>query len=392
MNYDFDEIINRSGSHCVKIERMPDIWHRKDLLPLWVADMDFKTPPCIIDAVKKRLVHEVLGYTCPHEGYYDSIIRWVQKRYGMEVCKDHIQFVPGVVPGINMALHALTQKGDKILVQPPVYHPFKQVIEGTGRVLVNNPLVIKEGRFHMDFDHLLKVIKGCKIFILCNPHNPGGTVWMQSELETLASICAEHGVWVISDEIHADLTLPPHQHLPFAMVSETAKQLSLTYMAPSKAFNIPGLVASHVIVYNDWLRKKLFYYIRHNDLDLGNVFACIAVEAAYNHGAAWLTQLLAYLQANIDFVDHFLKSRMPKIKAIRPQASYLVFLDCRELGFSSQEELDAFFVDRAKLALNSGTLFGVEGKGFMRMNIATPRAVLEQAMNQWECAYIKHCC
>ena len=383
MDY-FDERIDRNGSHCVKIEKMKEIWNRTDLLPLWVADMDFKTPPCIIEAVKKRLQHEVLGYTCPHEGYYSSIIHWVHKRYGMALSKEEIQFVPGIVPGINMALHALTKRGDKIVIQPPVYHPFKQIIEGTGRVLVNNPLLFKEGRFCMDLVHLRTVVQGCKLFILCNPHNPGGAVWSQSELEALAQICAEHGVTVISDEIHADLTLPPNRHLSFSMASETAKQLSVTFMSPSKTFNMPGLAASHIVVFNNALREKLFHYIQYNDLDLGNVFAYIAVEAAYNQGEEWLTQLLAYLQSNIDFVDHRLRSQMPKIKAVLPQASYLVFLDCRELGFSTQEDLDDFFVNKAKLALNSGTLFGEEGRGFMRLNVAVPQTILMQALHQLE--------
>ncbi|MCL1973560.1 MAG: pyridoxal phosphate-dependent aminotransferase [Bacteroidetes bacterium] len=385
--YNFDEIIDRQGSHCVKIERMTEIWGRNDLLPLWVADMDFKTPPCIMDAIKERLKHEVLGYTCPHEGYYAAIIHWLHKRYGMEARKEQIQFVPGIVPGINMTLHALTQRGDRIIVQPPVYHPFRQVIEGSGRILVNNPLVLKEDRFYLDFAHLRKVIKGCKVLILCNPHNPGGRVWSVEEMETLAEICAKHGVMVLSDEIHADLTLPPHKHLPFAMVSPEAREASVTFMAPSKAFNMPGLVASHLVVYNDVLREKLFHYIRYNDLDLGNVFAFLGVEAAYNHGASWLEQLLVYIQSNIDFVDQYLQRSMPKIKAMRPQASYLLFLDCRELGFATPEALDHFFVAGAGLALNNGALFGEEGRGFMRMNTAAPRSVLERAMRQLEKAY-----
>ncbi|MCL2502556.1 MAG: aminotransferase class I/II-fold pyridoxal phosphate-dependent enzyme, partial [Bacteroidales bacterium] len=276
MNYNFDELIDRSSSHCVKIERMPSIWGRADLLPLWVADMDFKSPPCIIEAIQKRLQHEVLGYTSPHEGYFDSIIRWAQKRYGMEVCKEHIQFVTGVIPGIYAAIHALSQKGDKVVIQPPVYHLFKQVIEGSGRLVVHNPLVYTSGRFYMDFAHLRTLLQDCKLFVLCHPHNPGGMAWTQQELEILAQLCAEHHVIVLSDEIHADLTFPPNSHLPFSMVSPTARQISATFMAPSKTFNIPGLAASHIIAYNDELRKKLFRYIRYNDLDMGNVFAYIA--------------------------------------------------------------------------------------------------------------------
>ena len=383
----FDEIIDRRGSHCVKIERMADIWNRSDLLPLWVADMDFKTPPCIINAMQTRLQHPLFGYTCPHDGYYAAIIDWARRRYGMALHHDEIQFVPGIVPGICFAVNALTEKGDQIMIQPPVYHPFRQIIEGTGRTVVNNPLLYVNGRYRMDFAHLRSAIKGCKLFILCHPHNPGGTVWTQEELQTLAEICAEHHVTVISDEMHADLTLPPRTHRPFAMVSETAKQISVTFMSTAKTFNMAGLSASHILAFNDQLRKKLFHYIRYNGLDLGNVFAYIAVEAAYTQGEEWLEQLLVYLQENIDFVDHWLQNRMPKIKAMRPEASFLIFLDCRELGFETQEELDDFFVDKAGLALNSGAMFGVEGTGFMRMNIATPRAVLEKALTQLARAY-----
>ena len=390
MYNNFDEPVNRHGSHCVKIERMNDIWHRTDLLPLWVADMDFETPPFIVQAIRERMLHPVLGYTCPHNGYYQAIIEWVWKRYGLEAQKEHIQFVPGIVPGICITLNALTEKGDKIMIQPPVYHPFKQMIEGTGRVVVYNPLLLQEGRYSMNFSQMREAIKGCKMLILCHPHNPGGTVWEPKELEILAEICAEHKVIVVSDEMHADLTLPPHKHLPFAMVNETAKQLSVTFFSAAKTFNIAGLASSQLFVFNHQLRKKLFHYIRYNGLDLGNVFGYIAVEAAYRYGEEWLSQLLTYLQKNIDFLDHWLKSRMPKIKAMIPQASFLVFLDCRELGFFSQEQLDDFFVDKAKLALNSGAMFGVEGQGFMRINIAVSKVVLEKALTQLEEAYHKY--
>jgi cystathionine beta-lyase len=286
-----------------------------------------------------------------------------------------------------MTVNALTEKGDGVMIQPPVYHPFRQIIEGTGRVVVNNPLLFIDGVYKMDFDQMRKVIKGCKLFILCHPHNPGGVVWGQWELEMVAKICAENGVVVLSDEMHADLTFPPHKHLPFAMVNETAKRISLTFMSPAKTFNIAGLAASHLIVFEERLKQKLFHYIRNNGLELGNVFGYLAVEAAYTHGEKWLEQLLAYLQGNIAFVDNWLINRMPRIKVIRPQASFLIFLDCRELGFSSQKSLDAFFVEGARLALNSGAMFGQEGKGFMRMNIAVPRGLLEKALHQLEEAY-----
>lgn len=387
MTYNFDKLLDRGASHCVKIDLMKEIWKRTDLLPLWVADMDFETPPCIVDAIKARMEHAILGYTSPHEGYYSSIVHWVQKRYGMVAERRDIQFVPGVVPALYMAIQALTEKGDKVIVQPPVYHCFKKVIENSGRKCVVNPLIYKEGSFSIDFEDLREVIEGCKLLIFCNPHNPGGMVWGQKEQETLAEICARNGVTVISDEIHADLTLPPHRHSPFAMASETAKEIGITFMAPSKTFNIPGIVSAYAIVLNEGLKERLFRYIRNNDLDLGNVFAYISVEAAYTYGEEWLTQMIAYLQGNILYVDNYLKNRIPKIKMICPQATYLLFLDCRELGFASQEALEHFFVDKAKLALNSGTLFGKGGEGFMRMNIAAPRTVLERAMRQLEEAY-----
>jgi cystathionine beta-lyase len=291
---------------------------------------------------------------------------------------------------MGMIVHALTEKGDKIIIQPPVYHPFKQIVEGTGRVVVNNPLLFVGGGYRIDFAQLREVINGCKLLILCHPHNPGGVVWEQKDLEMLAEICTENNVVVLSDEMHADLTLSPARHLPFSMVNDMAKRISVTVMSPAKAFNIAGLAASHAVVFDDFLRKKLFHYIRYNGLDLGNVFGYLAVEAAYTYGEAWLEQLLDYLKENIDFVDSWFRNRMPKIKSVRPQASFLVFLDCREMGFATQEELDAFFVEGAGLALNSGTMFGQEGKGFMRMNIAVPKAVLEKAMSRLEEAYSSH--
>ena len=386
MKYNFDEIIDRSGTSAIKLEGVKNIWGRDDLMPLWVADMDFATAPFVTEAIWKRCENPVLGYTAKPDSYYQAIVRWVKNRYDLDAKKEDINFVPGIVPGIGMALQALTAPGDKVMIQPPVYGPFSWLNERNGRTLVTNPLKWVDGTYRMDLEAFREQIKGCKVFILCNPHNPGGIVWQEEELQQVAEICSEEGVLVFSDEIHADLTLPPRQHRPFAMVSEQARMNSVTFMSPSKAFNMPGLTASHALIFNPELRAKFRQYIEACELDMGHVFAFTAVEAAYSNGTEWLEQCLAYIQGNIDYVDDFLRTNAPKIKVIRPQASYLLWLDCREMGLT-QAELNDFFVDKAHLALNDGVSFGEEGRGFMRLNIASPRSIIEQAMKQLAEAY-----
>ena len=386
MTYDFNQVIDRNGTSAIKLEGLMEHWGRTDLIPLWVADMDFATAPFVTEAIRQRLDNPVLGYTAKPDSYYQAIINWNKNRYGLEVEKGMITFVPGIVPGIGMALNAFTEPGDKVLIQPPVYGPFHWLNERNGRTLVTNPLKLVDGMYRMDMEAFREQVKGCKVFILCNPHNPGGIVWTEEELCQVAEICYEEGVLVFSDEIHADLTLPPYKHRPFALVSEKARMNSVTFMSPSKAFNMPGLTSSHALVFHPQLLEKFRKYIEACEFDLGHVFAFLSIEAAYSHGTEWLDQCLAYIQGNIDYVDAFLKAHAPKIKAIRPQASYLVWLDCRDMGLS-QEALNDFFVDKAHLALNDGLAFGEEGRGFMRLNVASPRSVLEQAMKQLAEAY-----
>lgn len=387
MKYNFDEVIDRGGTSAIKVEGVPELWGRNDLIPLWVADMDFATAPFVTEAIRKRCENPVLGYTSKPESYYQAIIRWNLMRYGLEVEKDMIHFVPGIVPGLGMALNTFTAKGDKVMIQPPVYGPFHWLNERNERILVTQPLKLVDGMYRMDMETFREQVKGCKVFILCNPHNPGGVVWTEEELRQVADICHEEGVLVFSDEIHADLTLPPHKHRPFATISEKARMNSVTFMSPSKAFNMPGLTSSHAIIFNSKLHRKFRHYLESSELDMGHVFSFVAVEAAYSHGTEWLDQCLAYIQGNIDYVDAFLKAHAPKIKAIRPQASFLVWLDCRDMGLT-QDALNDFFVDKAHLALNNGIAFGKEGEGFMRLNVASPRSVLEQAMKQLAEAYV----
>ncbi|WP_368107628.1 MalY/PatB family protein [Bacteroides nordii] len=381
MKYNFDEIIDRRGTESVKWDAVSERWGRNDLLPMWVADMDFRTPSFVMNALRKRLEHEVLGYTFACEEWYTSIINWLQSRHGWKVKREELTFMPGIVRGLAFAIQCFTEKGDKVMVMPPVYHPFFLVTEKNKREVVYSPLVLRDGQYYIDFDRFRKDIQGCKILILSNPHNPGGRVWTREELEQIAEICYESKTLVISDEIHADLTLPPYQHITFALVSEKARQNSLVFMSPSKAFNMPGLASSYCIIENKEICRCFQEYMEASELSEGHLFAYLSVAAAYSNGTEWLDQVLAYIQSNIDFTDAFLSEYIPNIKMIRPQASYLVFLDCRTLGLNQKELVD-LFVDGAHLALNDGTMFGKEGEGFMRLNVACPRSMLEKALKQ----------
>ena len=388
MKYNFDEIIDRNGTDSVKWDGVEGRWGRKDLIPMWVADMDFRTAPFVIEAIKKRLLHEVLGYTFACKEWSESIVNWLQARYGWTVNKEMLTFTPGIVRGLAFVIHCFTQKGDKVMVMPPVYHPFFLVTQKNEREVVFSPLVLKDEQYYIDFDRFRQDIQGCKLLILSNPHNPGGRVWTKEELSQIADICYENGTLVISDEIHADLTLPPYKHPTFALISEKARMNSLVFMSPSKAFNMPGLASSYVIIENEELRHRFQTYMGASEFSEGHLFAYLSVAAAYSHGTEWLEQVIAYIKENVDFTENFLKEHIPAIKMIRPQASYLIFLDCRGLGLN-QEALNRLFTEDAHLALNEGTTFGKEGEGFMRLNIACPRATLERALKQLEQAVIK---
>ena len=387
MQYNFDEIIDRQGTDALKVDAIPNIWGRNDLLPLWVADMDFATPPFIIDALRCRLEHEIIGYTMRSPQWASSIVAWQQSRYGWQVQPEWLNFVPGIVPGIAFIVNCFTEPGDTILIQPPVYHPYFHVPQNLGRMLRENTLDLVEGQYQIDFERFEHDVKGCKLFLLCHPHNPGGRVWTAEELRRMAEICHREGVIVVSDEIHADLTLPPYHHVPFAKVSAEAAECSITLMSPSKAFNMAGLTSSYSIISDEMLRDRFHRYLENSELHLGHAFAFISVAAAYSHGTDWLDQMLAYVQGNIDYVEQFLATELPVIGMIRPQASYLVFLDCRKLGLSVKE-LNELFVDKARLALNDGAMFGREGEGFMRLNVACPRSVIAEAMQRLKSAVL----
>lgn len=380
-HYNFDEIIDRKGTSCVKYDGLKNAYQGKEnLIPLWVADMDFATPDFIVEALKKRCEHPVFGYTFDDDEYYESIQTWLDYKYHWNTEREWISYIPGIVKGIGLAVQCFTQPGDKVIIQPPVYHPFRLVPTRMGREVVYNPLKLEDGIYKMDFEQLESLIdKDCKMLILSNPHNPGGVVWEKEALVKLAQICSAHGILVISDEIHAEMTYPQFRHHPFATVSEEAAACSVTFMAPSKTFNIAGIVSSYALVPDSRIREKFYSFLEAGELNAGTIFAFTATKAAYTYGAEWLQQMRSYVIENVNFVDEYLKKNIPQIKVYRPQASFLVWLDCRELKLT-QPELVQLFEDKAGLALNDGTMFGKEGEGFMRLNIGCPRSILNQAL------------
>lgn len=380
--YNFDEIIDRNGTNCLKVDALQERYGSSDLIPLWVADMDFKAPPAVIDAIIKRAQHGIFGYTRPSQEYHDSIRNWLDKHHDWQIKQEWTSFIPGIVKGIGFVVSCFTDRNDKIIIQPPVYHPFRIIPTLQHREVIDNELILKENRYYMDLEGLKKKIAlGAKFLILCNPHNPGGRVWTKQELIDLAEICYDNNVLVISDEIHADLAHKGHKHIPFATVSDKAAMNSITFMAPSKTFNIAGIVSSFSVIPNQKIRDKFHAYLESFELEEGYIFAYTATQAAYQHGEEWLVQAKEYIWGNIQFVDNYLKENIPQIKAMIPDASYLIWLDCRDLNLS-QPQLEDLFVNKAKLALNTGTMFGKGGEGFMRLNVGSPRSILAKALAQ----------
>ncbi len=382
MIYNFDEIIDRSNTGAIKIEMCEKIFGTREVLPLWVADMDFRTPQFILDAITDRTNHPIMGYSMPCESYFQSVLDWIEYHHNWKVKRDHIGFLPGIVPGLAFAMNAFSQVNDEIIIQPPVYPPFSSVPNKNNRKIVYNPLKIVNGQFEMDFEDLERKITGrTRLMILCNPHNPGGRIWDKESMQRLAEICYKHGILVISDEIHSDMALPGEKHIPFATVSELAAQNSITYMAPSKTFNMAGLISSSYIIPNDEIRKKFVEFLENSELAKGNIFAYVAAQSAYTNGKEWLDQMIDYVQGNIDYVVDYLKNKIPQVKPMVPQASFLIWLDCNDLNMDT-DELQDFMVYKAKLGLNKGTTFGPGGERHLRLNVGCPRSVLEEAMRR----------
>ena len=382
MKYDFDKIVERRGTGALKYDALQERYGDASLTPMWVADMDFETPAFITDALKARLEHSLFGYTVEPQEYWPTVMEWISARHGWQTEREWFCYIPGIVKGIGMALNVFLKPGEKVIIQPPVYHPFRLVPEGNGIEVVCNPLrEVGEG-YEMDFDNLSEVADAqCRMLILSNPHNPAGVVWDAATLRRLAAFCHERGIIVISDEIHCDMALWGNRHVPFASVSREAAECSITFGAPSKTFNIAGIVSSYAIVPNESLRRRFFGWLKANEMDEPTIFAPIATVAAFREGEEWRREMLHYIEGNYEFLADFCARRMPAIRPWRPQASFLVWLDCRALSLGHAGLL-RLFVEKARLALNDGEMFGQGGAGFMRLNVAVPRKMLEGAMER----------
>ncbi|HPS13337.1 MAG TPA: PatB family C-S lyase [Prolixibacteraceae bacterium] len=385
MIYNFDEIIDRRNTNCEKYDEREQIFGKADVIPLWVADTDFRTPDFVVDAVVKRAKHEVYGYPIIPDSYFLSISNWMNVRHQWKVDKSWISFSPNVVVGLASAVLSLTEPGDKIIVQPPVYFPFFHVVEGNGRILTENPLKLENGRYYFDFDDLKKKIdKETKMLILCNPHNPGGRVWQREELEELSKICSENGILVVSDEIHSDIVLHGNKHIPFAMVSETASKMSVTVSSASKTFNMAGLSSAYAIIPDKKLRSKYLHFLKATHLSSGNFFGHVATEAAYTDGAEWLSQLIGYLERNDRFIEEFLKENLPRVKPMKPDSTFLVWIDLSELSITPEDAFKKLV--EAGVGLSPGGLFGTGGHHFVRLNMGCPLSVLREGLEKMKMA------
>lgn len=381
MKYNFDTVIDRKGTGAMKYDALERLYGNSGLTPLWIADMEFAACPDIVNALISRFSHPVYGYAETPESFWESICDWLGKRHGYRPDREALAFVPGVVRGIAYALNFFSRPGARVVIQEPVYHPFREVAEGNDRLVINNPLIpTPDGGYAMDLEGLERIFstERPKIMILCNPHNPAGIQWDIDTLRQVARLAKKYGVIVLSDEIHGDLMLWGGRHIPFASVSPEAAEVSVTFGAPSKTFNIPGLVSSWMIVPNKQLRAPFYRWMEANEFSVPTFTATVGTEAAYRHGEQWLDELLSYLEGNVVAVEKFFAENCPQIKPLRPQASFLVWLDCRELGLAQAELVD-WFKSRG-LALNDGAMFGAAGTGFMRLNIAQPRATLLAAL------------
>lgn len=385
--FDFDEITDRINTDSLKYDFALLRGKPEGILPLWVADMDFKTPDCVINALVEKSRHGIFGYSESGEDYFSILHSWFLSQFEWEIKREWLVKTPGVVYAINTAIRALTSKGDAVLIQQPVYYPFTEAIEINSRRLVINQLVYSGGVYSIDFEDFEKKIIGnnVKMFILCNPHNPVGRVWTRDELIIMGDICLKHGVTVISDEIHADFIYPGYKHTVFADIKPEYKDITITCTAPTKTFNLAGLQISNIFIPESSLRSKFRREIVKSGYSQLNIMGITACKAAYAEGLPWLSELKAYLKGNLDYLRAFLKDKIPKVRLVEPEGTYLVWLDFRDLGLNDKQ-LDDLMVHKAGLWLDTGPMFGAGGEGFQRINIACPRAILIKALTQLELA------
>lgn len=382
MKYNFDEIIDRSNTSCEKFDKRTELFGTNDIIPLWVADMDFRVAEPILDALRTRIEHKIFGYSFQSESYYRSIINWQKRRNGWDVKREWLAHCPGIVPGINLTVQALTGENDKIVIMPPVYQPFFTAVTDNKRTLLENNLKCCNLYYFMDFEDLEEKLKDAKMLIFCNPHNPAGRVWTREELEKVAALCIKYNTIILSDEIHSDLIFKGHRHIPIATLSPEIADLCITFFAPSKTFNVAGFATSVAVASNKKLYDAFYYAIKKLHLDSGNICGTVALEAAYNNGEEWLEQMLDYVFENAKFVAGFIEKNMPKIKVNIPEGTFLQWLNFSELNLEHSELTD-FLIKEAKVGLNDGRFFSPsEGTGFMRLNLACSRLLIEKALNR----------
>ncbi|AJY75065.1 MalY/PatB family protein [Paenibacillus beijingensis] len=376
IKHNFDEVIELRGTDSKKHNLYPP-----DVIPMWIADTDFKCAQPIVDVLVDRAAHGVYGYTTSADNFNLSVQRWLKKRFDWDIDTAWVEYAPAVVAGLVNAIQAFTRQGDKVLIQSPVYHPFHHIIANNGRTKVQNNLLLNSGRYEIDFEDLERKLKDpqTKLMLLCNPHNPVGRVYTREELMRIGELCLQHGVIVVSDEIHSDIVYEGHRHIPFPTLSEEIRNNCIVCLNPSKTFNTPGLRTAAIVIPNEDLRQAYHETIIANKADGRTIFGTLAFETAYNECDYYADQLVEYLAENVRFMMDYFERNIPNIKVIKPEATYLMWLDCRQLGME-QKELRTFMLERAKVGLHDGTIFGAEGTGFLRMNIGCRKAVLKEAL------------
>ena len=386
MKFNFDKIIDRTNNFSAKWSEMNKNFGTNDLLPMWVADMDFLTAPCVMEALKDRLEQGIFGYTTRPSSYNESIVNWLDNRFSWKINQEWLMFSPAVITSISLLIQNLTQKNDKIMIQEPVYSPFHNIVESNERNLVISPLVkLDDGSYVMDYEDIEAKIKDVKVFILCNPHNPVGRVWTREELTRLGEICLKHNVLVISDEIHSDIILKNHKHTPFASISKEFSENTITCMAPTKTFNLAGLQSSFLVISNPYYYEVMDKAFSILDIKRNNAFSLVATEAAYNYGEDWLYELIKYIEDNVDFAIDYIKNHMPQLKVKKPEGTYLLWVDFSNLNVDKKDLKNAL-INKGRIALSDGSSFGIGGAGYYRINLACPRSMVLEGLKRIEFA------
>ena len=386
MKFNFDKIIDRTNNFSAKWSEMNKNFGTNNLLPMWVADMDFLTAPCVMEALKDRLEQGIFGYTTRPSSYNESIVNWLDNRFSWKINQEWLMFSPAVITSISLLIQNLTQKNDKIMIQEPVYSPFHSIVESNERSLVISPLVkLDDGSYVMDYEDIEAKIKDVKVFILCNPHNPVGRVWTREELTRLGEICLKHNVLVISDEIHSDIILKNHKHTPFASISKEFSENTITCMAPTKTFNLAGLQSSFLVISNPYYYEVMDKAFSILDIKRNNAFSLVATEAAYNYGEDWLYELIKYIEDNVDFAIDYIKNYMPQLKVKKPEGTYLLWVDFSNLNVDKKDLKNAL-INKGRIALSDGSSFGIGGDGYYRINLACPRSMVLEGLKRIEFA------